>query len=940
MPKVAAKLRRSRKSRLNLWLVTTLVVSAIALTLAISSTATAQSPAPNLTIQSLAITKTGETSTGVTYQATATVNNNGDTDFSGAQRVDYQINSSDAQLAYIVTDLPAGGSLSFTFNFELQPGDHTIRVILGETETSQTVSVAGSDIAVEIAEHRILTGSTVEFDIRISNSGELTATDLTLTATWEGATDDASGTQDYDGDIPSLAPEGETSITMALEIKPGSYTFTFEATTSTIESDSTNNSTKQSLDVEFIDLRVQLLSTDSLGWNGDGKAFMSIIIEIENVGVDDSKAFNIGIECDDERITECATSTQSNRIPAGEKTETELRLWLPIGDTTTRIFAVENEDTFRWGHSNAIDEIITAPEAPELTWTLVRISQPSVSSYWSDGTANVELELTLANNGTDDPYTISIECTQSETVIDDCGGDVTGEFEIDSHPTIARPVLRLPAGEWEITLDYGAEESKSTVAIVPERIIGVERDVWDCFSDTSNIDPEDRDNYATGDEGIGCAGWERDRVIKWPVGEPIKIWSHGEALYLEILEKVLADISALINIEFETVATKDEAQLTVHTGVPREDADFTALDCIDFAGCAQTHFDKNSQITSSNIAIWLNNIEDEKRRDHTIHSTTLHELLHALTNMQHRHHDRTSVMSYDALDYTTVEGMDQGLFNLLGHPLVQPGMAFDEVLELIIFADELNDPPEPVELSAPALLRRAHAALMDAESFSFQVTGDWPGCRGNHDFGPAQLQLANLRPYSALWRHFQDGRDRYYYIGNPSDWSTSEWWLRRGRTWQDVGGHQVSDATTFRGGFTSTLQILNYINIYAYESDYSVTSRTSDSVEIEVALDQPIPQWSRDLDLQISISINPTTYQISEYQLHWAFNPRNRNSCDAYSVRASSPVYGLDFTFPDAIWQKSTLLVKPETSDENAVEVATDRNPNHLEISLPRRGRD
>ena len=106
-------------------------------------------------------------------------------------------------------------------------------------------------------------------------------------------------------------------------------------------------------------------------------------------------------------------------------------------------------------------------------------------------------------------------------------------------------------------------------------------------------------------------------------------------------------------------------------------------------------------------------------------------------------------MSYEALDYTTVDGMDLGLFNLIGNPLVKPGMTFDEVLGLIIFADELNDPPKPVELSARALLRRAHAALMDADSFSFRVTGDWPGCSGNHDFGPGPT---SIRQSKAVYR--------------------------------------------------------------------------------------------------------------------------------------------------------------------------------------------
>ena len=633
MPKFVTIPVQSRNNRLRFCLVVIVVASAIPIAFGFNSTADAQSPTANLTIQSLDLTKTRESSTAVTYQATATVKNTGDADFSSVQRVDYQIDGGDAQLTYIITSLPAGGSLSFTFHFDLQPGDHTIRLILGDAETSQTVSVAGADIAVDIAQHRFVTGGNVEFDILITNSGSLTANDLTLTATWMNSDSKVEEIQTYDGDIPSLSPQGETTVTLPIQVSPGSYDFAFTATTSTIDSDRTNNSTQLPLDVEFIDLRVHVLSTESLGWDGEGKSFMSIMVEIENAGLDDSNTFYVGIECEDHLTTDCETSTQSDPIPAGEQSETELRIWLPIGNISTRIFAVEDEDTFRWGDSNAIDATITTPPAPELTWTLVRISQPFVAGYWSDGTANVELDLTLANNGTDEPYTVTFECTHNDAVIADCGSNITGDFETNTHPAIAQPILRLPQGETTITIDYGTEEVKSATAIVPERIVGVDREVWDCFSDTSNVYPgyeenEDDDSF----QGIGCAGWRRDRVIKWPVGEAIQLWSHGNDLYLEILDEVLNYVGSLLNVTFETVETKDEARLTVHTGVAREDADFTGLeDCVDFGGCADTRFDEKGQITSSNIAIWFTDTEDDKRREGYIRSATLHELLHALT---------------------------------------------------------------------------------------------------------------------------------------------------------------------------------------------------------------------------------------------------------------------------------------------------------------------
>ena len=278
-------------------------------------------------------------------------------------------------------------------------------------------------------------------------------------------------------------------------------------------------------------------------------------------------------------------------------------------------------------------------------------------------------------------------------------------------------------------------------------------------------------------------------------------------------------------------------------------------------------------------------------------------------------------MSYDALDYTTIDGIDRSLFALHAHPLVQPGMTFDEIRELIVFTDELNDPPDPVELTAPALLRRAHAALIDAESFRFEVKGDWPGCQGNHDFGWAQLESANLLPHAVLWRHFNDGNDRYYYIGDSDDWARSEWWLKRGRNWSNTDVQRVSDATKFRSGFSSLIQALADINTYATPSDYTVSHRTANRVEIEVAVDQPNPPWSRGLNLEIDIAVHPSNYQILEYEMTWNFHPRNRDNCDTYTVKARSPQYTIDFTFPDAILQDSQILALETVPDETDIEV-------------------
>ena len=66
--------------------------------------------------------------------------------------MDYTIDDGERQLAYIVTQLASGETLSFTFEFALIPGDRTINVVLGESEVSRTVTVTGADIDLRIIE--------------------------------------------------------------------------------------------------------------------------------------------------------------------------------------------------------------------------------------------------------------------------------------------------------------------------------------------------------------------------------------------------------------------------------------------------------------------------------------------------------------------------------------------------------------------------------------------------------------------------------------------------------------------------------------------------------------------------------------------------------------------------------------------------------------------
>ena len=874
----------------------------------------AQSSDSDLRVSRFETTQSGVGAETASYQGAVTITNPGDADFAGVERVDYQIDGGEKQLVYIVTSLAAGASSTITFNFELTPGDHTVAALIGESLLSVDISVDSADIAVEIDAHRLKRGKIVEFDLIVSNHGVLAADDVILVGSWISSDDEPSQERTMRRELVRIELNQDTLLTLPIELAAGSYDFEFEASTSTLEGEKSNNSATLSLDVEFADLRITVESAESLGWDDGGRALMSIFINVENAGFDDSNPFNVGFKCINEETSDCSRSTQFQSVPAGDEKTAEIRVWLPTGEQDVRLYAAEDEDSFLWGYFNAIDHAIDVPTAPDLVWDLRGVATPEVSSYWSDGSANVDLDLTFVNNGTYFAQNIAIGCFDDNVVVEDCGAQFSVEMEPDVYPTVISQTLRLPRGDTDLLIVYGADSPKSVTVNVPERILGVERDVWECFTDTSFVADAGEDGtegegtHVKDELGIGCGGWDETYIKKWPIDETISVWVTGETSYVDIFKDVLSDLGPFLNLEFEYVSTKSDAHLVAYSGWPKEDAASTSLDCtgLTLSGCAQNLWNDDGEITASLIAIWVKNNDDEEWRNNDIHATTLHELLHALTGVNHRHHDRTSVMSYEALEYTMIDGMDRGLFQLLAHPLVKPGMSFDDVLDLIIFSDELNDPPESENLSAKQLLRRAHAAWMDAGSVRYEVKGAWPDC--NVQYGWSRYELSNLRPRLPFWQYFEHGNFRYHFIHHPSQWGAYEFWLKRGREWRNVDSSKVFKNTYFRTGFTNPFIMLSNINIYASDVDYTVVSENANRVVLEVTLDDPNPSWSRKLELLIRIEVHPETFHISNYKMNWQFTPREQRTCGSYVMEARNPVYGEEFIFPDEIREGSSLL--------------------------------
>ena len=127
----------------------------------------------------------------------------------------------------------------------------------------------------------------------------------------------------------------------------------------------------------------------------------------------------------------------------------------------------------------------------------------TVFGYRQDGTAEVELSVELRNDGdapAQDSPTVTVECTLNGGPVSGCGGPLDGLVlpgGVGREEAALR--LRAPMGaELRAVLDDG---TASNTVVVPERIIGVERDTWECFSDRPRREARTRTTSSAGAAG-------------------------------------------------------------------------------------------------------------------------------------------------------------------------------------------------------------------------------------------------------------------------------------------------------------------------------------------------------------------------------------------------------------------------------------------------------
>ena len=529
-----------------------------------------------------------------------------------------------------------------------------------------------------------------------------------------------------------------------------------------------------------------------------------------------------------------------------------------------------------------------------------------LDGYWSDGTADVTITATLRNEG--DLQVVAPQAITSTCVpaTEGCHREFTLTLPDGYRPASERFTIRAPMGVTAVRFGYGAGRSLALNVNVPERILGVARDLWECYSDRGLTD---------GRFLAGCGGWHKPTVTKWLNDVAVKVWATGDATHITILEEVLTELAPVLDLGFVWVSSEEEADLRAFVGVPRSRARELGFDpdaewVTDYWGFASAS-ENGGEVTSALVVIWYEDLAASRSPIDSIRATTFHEALHALVLNSHSTRP-TSIMGGSGLNQPSPRDLD--LIRLNSHRLVRPGMTMEEVRQVIVLDDELLDGPQATleEKSEPLdLIWRAYVALAEADSASFRLSGGWIERHCNFTFGvrrgPIEMKIGDFRPWTddpaLIYLNLQPAQFFIRYSPEDNEWR--HWQLSGDGTWQEVERQVLVDASSYQLWNGKLLRTLRSLIMDGVSEDTVVEETASGAVRIQTILGPShVNMWDLDdaeslgFDLVMdreTAAIKGYTWEARYDPVAWAWG------CLVYREVATDGQIGVGIAVPDSI---------------------------------------
>ena len=539
---------------------------------------------------------------------------------------------------------------------------------------------------------------------------------------------------------------------------------------------------------------------------------------------------------------------------------------------------------------------------------------PRVTGYWSDSTADVEIFAGIR----------SIQPTDALTCRRGPGPDVGAPGDAPEVPCDAqlslvpngkftRILTRLPFGTTYVSLSRNGRTVLESYVTVPERILGIDPDVLDCFTDTSLRD--------AGFSKTGCSGWHDPYFYRRDPTEPLQVKLIGPTQWTSFFVDTLTALEPIFNINFEWVHDDQEAHVKAIIGITREEALEQELACsIEpiTAGCATVGIprapDDSHHIVIYNIHTDNDELPTSETQLNSLRSTIAHEAMHAFSGLSHRDETGSIVHTGSSEFYTrrtTPSPMDAALIRLQTHPAIGYGLTFHDAEQLVVPHDELLDAQsEPIEPSTGFFAWKAvYAAfqkIRETAAVTYDINTSMPGCQ--QQVSGATYQIAKLIPGSREFQWSQLKSEELstlqIVVHTVSDFNAETWELIDS-AWQTVD--RTHETQGWIPELSDPYHLIVDILVRADWNNINLTKRGSKS--IISATESVFPTGSGRGGFQLTID-NDTSI-VTDYELNWN---RSHNGCDGYLVTASNGTYSDRFTFPSTVRTESDLLSRCETT--------------------------
>ena len=800
-----------------------------------------------------------------------------------------------------VPPLAGGDDTTLHFDIRLDPGQQQLKLQVDDSISHVAVDLLASDIGISPLSYQIVGDGKLAIRVKLTNEGTLASRPVQLIAF-----------NDVVATVQPIEPGESEELSFEVEVPTGKHSIEVIASADDREARLSNNEVTIDVEVDYVTLSLRAGPANVLGFIRGGTAEISIGFTVENLGVADSGPFRVAVVCEEKPEQTCSGETVVEGLSPGGSFTGTIEAVVPQGITGITLFAGEFEHGFLYGEQNTIPITLGVPLQPDVQ--PVFAAEANLNGYYSNGEASVTVTASLRNDGAEPipgEYQVAVTCLKDGEIVATCGDVVTLDLTDGYGPVEGSVDIRPPAGNIELQLETGeiievGESLAVNVQVpIPERIVGIDRELWRCFGLTRPIEDFPRGS---------CSGRDNDVIEKWPQDEPVTVWINGLSAYAEQFQDSLQEIAPQLNVTYQLVPDERRAAIAAYVGITDEDARVLGFrDCEGYWGCTLYETNEEGEIISAEIVIFQ--VDDAGLRqlrliNETIQSAMLKSLLQVLVPLGYRNVP-DSVLSIDTgLHFTEMTDSDREIVRILTSPLVKSGHTTADIEQLIVFDDEMLDPVEPEAPTAMEIIDLARLKLHDEGSALYNMNGNWAGGTCIDRYGPSQVTIAEFASHRGLHYRLTDASERFY-VFLRSEEGRAEYWDGGTRSWRRFSAtddQDLIDETAWSPEYSDPMVLLTSI---LWFGDELLTELGRDEEAIEYRVERMrgyvTPEWTDEAVVSASLKIDPTTYEVIHFTMEWLFDVRGL-SCDEYNVEANLIEYGTSLNIPSDVRGGSRVI--------------------------------